>query len=198
MIGLQISTRERRTLAIGAFLMGAFLASAKGMPAWLAWQREARSSAAEMHHEATRAERSLHGLRETLDTLEQRQQRLAALAPTLVGGDSPATAAAALASLVSGAAVQAAVRLGATSIYVDSAHSGVFTRVGVRGEATGDVRGLAKMLAALEQGPKMLAVRELSVSQPDPAAGAGQPEVLRIEFVVEGLALGRGNQERPK
>jgi hypothetical protein len=188
---LRISARERRTLTLGALLIGGLVAASWGVPSWLAWQRQARASAVELRAEVVRAEASLAALPQTLDSLEQRRQRFISLAPMLVGGDSPAAAAAALASLLSGAAAQAHVRLGATQVYVDSAYSGVFTRVGVRGDATGDIRGVAALLSELEQGPKLLIIRGLSISQSEPGATADRPEALRVEFAVEGLALHR-------
>lgn len=190
-MNLAISRRDRRVLLAGAAVIASILLLSRGVPAWRAWEHEVRASAAELTAEAERAEASVQLLPQTLDTLEQRQGRLVALAPVLLGGESPAAAAGALASLVSGAAAQSHMELAALRLQVDSARTGVFTRIAVRGDATGDIRGVTQLLLTLERGPHLLAVRELSISQPEPAAPAHQPEALRIEFVVEGLGLNR-------
>jgi hypothetical protein len=112
-----------------------------------------------------------------------------ALAPALLSGDSPASAAATLAALVSGTAAQANVRLGAVQVRPDSVARGAFTRVAVRASATGDINGVTQMILGLEKGPMLLAVRELSITQAEPGAPADRAEALRLELLVEGLML---------
>ncbi|HKW09106.1 MAG TPA: hypothetical protein VJO33_01935, partial [Gemmatimonadaceae bacterium] len=46
---------------------------------------------------------------------------------------------------------------------------------------------LAKLLNSLEGGPTLLAIRDLTVSQSEPAALPERAEALRIEFTIEGL-----------
>lgn len=167
------------------------LLAARGIPAWLGWQRETRAGAAELHAEATRAIASVRGAESTHDSLIAREVRYLALVPGLLDGDSPAAAAAALSSLVSGAAETGGVRVGSLQLRNDSTSRGAFTRVAVRASLVGDIRGLTRMLAALEQGPELLAIRELSVTQPDVAAGDDRPEMLRAELLVEGLVLNK-------
>jgi len=53
------------------------------------------------------------------------------------------------------------------------------------------------MLAALEGGQTLLAVRELSITQPQTSAPADQMEALRVELRVEGLML-RPHRERDR
>jgi len=163
------------------------LGGVKGLPAWRAWERDARASAAELTTEASRAERAAAARGSLLDTLKAREARLVALAPALLPGNSPATAGAALAGLISDAAIDAGVRLGAVQVRPDSTSGGFFTRVAVRGDGVGDVRGIAELLARIERDPALLAVREFAITQPEPAAGSDRPEALRLEFVVEGL-----------
>jgi hypothetical protein len=54
-------------------------------------------------------------------------------------------------------------------------------------DVTGDIRGVMAMLASLERGPTLLAVRSLSISQPDLTAGDDRVEALHVEIDVEGL-----------
>jgi hypothetical protein len=102
---------------------------------------------------------------------------------------------AALASVVSGAAVIAGLELGAISIRLDTTRTNVFSRPSVRGDARGDITGLTRFLAALERGPTMLVIRQLAVTQPEPGAAGDRPETLRIEFTIEGIALERAAME---
>lgn len=132
--------------------------------------------------------------REVADSLRARNARYLALAPALLDGDTPAAAAATLAGLVSGAASGAQVRMGAIQLRIDTTARGAFVRVGVRADATGDVEGITGMLATLERGPEVLVFRELAITQPEPGAGDDRPEALRVELVVEGLAVRRREQ----
>jgi hypothetical protein len=139
--------------------------------------------------EAVRAEAGSRALAEMRDSLTLRGERLVALGPVLMGGETPAVAAGTLASLVSKVADDAKVQLGALQVHIDSVGDGFFTRVSVRTTVIGDVRGITGLLQALERGPKLLAIRELSISQPEPGATDDQPEMLRAEISVEALAL---------
>jgi hypothetical protein len=186
---LVLDKRDRRVLVAGVLIIGAIISGSRGVPAWLGWQREARASAAEVQTELAHARAGAAARNAVHDSLAARGQRLLALAPALLSGDSPASAAATLAALVSGAAAQANVHLGAVQVRPDSVARGAFTRVAVRASATGDVTGVTQMLLFLERGPTLLAVRELSITQPEPGAPADRAEALRLEFLVEGLVL---------
>jgi len=186
-----LSRRDRRVLLLGVAIVMTLLLGARGIPAWLGWQREARAGAAELHAEAARALASVRGAASTHDSLIAREVRYLALVPGLLEGDSPASAAAALSSLLSGAAETEGVRVGSLQLRRDSTSRGAFTRVAVQASLIGDIRSLTSMLTALEQGPELLAIRELSVTQPDVSAGDDRPEMLRVELLVEGLVLNR-------
>lgn len=196
---LVLSARDRRTLLAGASVVGGLIALARGLPAWRAWDADARASAAELTAERVRAERSVAGERSTVRAFRERAARYVALAPAVVPGPTPAAQAAALGAIVSGAAQGAGLKLGAVQVAVDSAASGdarrraaapsAFARLRVRADATGDVKGITDFLLALERGPALLRVRGLAVTQPEPAAPPERAEALRVEVVVEGLGL---------
>ncbi|MDB4949561.1 MAG: hypothetical protein JWM27_2210, partial [Gemmatimonadetes bacterium] len=131
------------------------------------------------------------------DSLDARRGRLVDLAPAILDGRTPAAAAATLAAIVSGAAAQAGMQLNAVQVRSDSAGPGVFTRVAVQADATGDVRQVAHMLQLLERGPELLAVRGLSVTGAQPDSPDAQPEALHLELTVEGLALSRPPRPEP-
>jgi hypothetical protein len=93
--------------------------------------------------------------------------------------------------MVSSAASAAGVRLDAVQTRADTTRAGSFTPVVVRASAVGDVRGVSRLIATLERGPTLIVLRELSISQSDPAASSERVEALRVELVAEALTLGR-------
>ncbi|MDB4878546.1 MAG: hypothetical protein JWM41_4992 [Gemmatimonadetes bacterium] len=114
--------------------------------------------------------------------------RFAAIDSSLIGGNSPAAAAANLASAVEDFADDAPMRISALQIHADTAARPGLSRVAVRMTAVADVAGLAAFLRAVDGGVRHLAVRELAISQAEPAAPDSKPEMLRIDVLIEGLA----------
>lgn len=185
----RLTSRDRRVLAVGAVACATLAIGARGIPVLLRWTHDSRAAAAQLVGEERRARTSIAHAIETRDTLAARNARYLALAPRLLDGETAAGAGGALASIVSGAAAASSVRLGSVQIRADTVRRGVFTSVAVRADLTGDIGGIAAMLAMLESGPALLAVRELSITQPEPAAADDRAEVLRADVVVEGLML---------
>jgi hypothetical protein len=184
-----MNRRDRRALVIGACVIFVAVVGKHAVPALLTWQRDVRDAASLNVEKLARATLSLKRAAQVHDSLELRRARVLALAPALLGGDSPATASATLAGIVSGAAARSNVRIGALQLSADTATRGVFTRVSVHGDATGDIAGITAMLSALEGGPTLLAIRELSITQPEPGAPSDHAEALRVELAVVGLML---------
>lgn len=184
-----MSARDRRALIVGVVSIGSLITISRGLPAWRAWRQAAHEEAVRSATDLSRA-RSLLSVSGAIgDSLASRNDRFLALAPALLGGESPAAGGATLAGIVSGAAATAGVRLGAVQIHPDTTSSETFTRISVRADATGDIAGVTKMLATLERGPTLLAVRSLSIDQSEPAATSDRMESLRVSIVVEGLML---------
>jgi len=193
--GLALSSRDRRVLTVGAIGIVSAVVLARGIPALRQWGDASVASAREVAEEAVRAEVSVRGAGTLKDTMRARGERFVALAPVLLDGSSAATAGATLGSIVSGAAAAADAKLGSIHVLPETAHrdssgeaSRAFARVSVRASMTADVRGLSKVLLALERGPTLLSVEELAVTQPEPAGDGSRPEMLQVEFVVAGLA----------
>jgi hypothetical protein len=189
MKGIRMSTRDRRALLGGAAALILVLAISRGLPAYLAWQREARSEDAELRRALSSANSVIALSEATRDSTITRGRRVIALAPAILSGDTPNSAGATLAGVLSGAAAQSGVRLGAIQLRSDSLSRDAFTHIGAHMEATGDIRGVAAMLGALERGPTLLAIRSLSITQPDLLAGDDRVEALRVELDVEGVML---------
>ena len=194
---IALARRERRTLLAGGAVVSLLLVAFRGVPAWRRWDADARASGAELVAAAAGARADVRSLPALGDSVEARDRRLVALAPRILDGSTPAAAGASLASLVSGAAARANVALGTVQVQPDTAAAGTFVRVTVHGDATGDLPGIARMLALLEGGPELLMVREVSITQPDAGGPADRVETLRLEFAVQGLALRAPVEARP-
>lgn len=188
----RLSAGDRRALWGGAAAIVLLLLLARGVPAWRAWDAGARASAAEMAAEAAEAAATVERFPAALDSLEARRGRLVALGAGVLDAGSPASSGAELAALVSGAAARAGVQLGAVQPRADTAAAGTFVRVGVRADGTGDLPGILRLLALLEGAPERVAVRAVSLTQPAPGGPAEQAEALRLELIVEALALAPG------
>jgi hypothetical protein len=197
----ELSPRDRRTLVIGTSAIAAIILVAKGVPAWIAWKADAVAGATELVGDARQADREISMAKPSRDSLRVRLARARAADSLLVPGATPAAAAAALASLLADAAEDAGVKRGMIEPHVDSASRALgsraprvheaYTAISARGEITGDVVGLAQFLADLERGPRLIAVRTLSVTQAEPAARSEQMETLHVQFTVAALTRSR-------
>lgn len=180
--------RDRRALAIGIATVLVLVIGSRGAPAWHRWTRDARAEASALTAEAARARAAVRNAATVRDSLAVRDLRLDELASAILEGETAAGAAGSLAEQLSNAAAEANVRLGSVQLRADTTSRGAFTRVSVRADFTGDIVGVAAMLYVLEGGAELLSIRELSITQPEPAAGDDRPEMLRVSLVIEGLA----------
>ncbi len=182
-------SRDRRVLAAGVAAIVMLLGVARELSTLRQWQSESRDSASTLSQEVARVRTTMARDHVTRDSLAARQRRFIALAPLLLRGETPAMGGAILASLISTAATAASVRLGPVQVHADTAGRGVFSRVGARAEITGDVRGVGAFLSILESGPTLLAVRELTISQLEPAVTPDRAEALHVALAVDALML---------
>lgn len=185
---LTMSRRDRRTLLVGVVAIGSILTVFRGIPAWLRRARERREAVHEVVREATESELAVRNAPLYERGLRVGEQRYFALAPVLLDGEPMAAAGAALTSAVGDAATASNLQVGALQVHTDSGTVGEIARISLRGEATGDVTGITHFLSALEGGAPLMTVRELTLTQADPAAPDDRPEALRVEFVVEAVA----------
>jgi hypothetical protein len=196
MIHLPISWRDRRTVLIGASVIGGLILLTRGVPAWRGWVSEGRAGAEEQVRAAASADGLVARARAARDSLAARNARYVALAPALVPGNTLAEASASLASLLSNAASGAGVKLGAVQLrpVADTGARRTFVRVGVRADVVGDIAGITTLLASLEHGPVRLRVRDITVTQPDAAGPGDRVEALHAELTIEGLAINHGGK----
>jgi Type II secretion system (T2SS), protein M subtype b len=188
MIRLGFSARDRRTATLGITVVGSLIGLSRGLRALTAWEETRVAEASDATARLSSARANVRLLSVLRDSLRARLERLAAADSVLLTGTSSAAAAADLASLLDEAGRAARLRITAMQLRADSAAQGSITRVAVRVTGTTDVRGLASFLRSIEGNDTPLAIRELVVSQPEPAAPDSKPETLRVDIAVEGLA----------
>lgn len=182
-----LSPRDRRAVVIGFVAIGSLVIVGRVVPAWREWKQSAVASAAEAARAAARDEVLARSARAIHDSLAARSARLASLAPTWLTGDSPASAGAGLAALVTRAATGAALTLGTVDIRTDSVGHNLFVPVHVRLSVIGDIQGVATLLAALDRGPVTMRVVSLAIQGGDPAAPPQHPEILHVDLAVDAL-----------
>jgi type II secretion system (T2SS) protein M len=188
MIRLGFSAKDRRTATVGIVTVGLLIGISKGLPALAEWENARVAQAADATARASAARANVRMLSILRDSLRSRKERLAAIDSALLSGTSAAAAAAELATLLDQMATRARLKVTAMQLRADSAPAGSLARVAVRVTAMSDVTGLAAFLRAAESSDTPLAIRELLVSQPEPAAPQSKPEALRIDVLVEGIA----------
>lgn len=183
----------------GAATVGLLLAATRGIPAWYHWQRDAWESARAALLEEHESRNVVSSADLFASALAVDDKKLLGLAPALLEGETPAAAGASLTSVVEDAASSNNVRIGALQVNADSSAVDGVAHVSVRGDATGDVAGIAQFLTSLESGAPLLAVRDLSLTQSDPGAPGDRPEAVHVEFLIEGLArrVGDDGDARP-
>jgi hypothetical protein len=105
-----------------------------------------------------------------------------------VEGETPNTASARLAELVSDAVSDTDARLGSVRLSADTAGKpGELAHVIAYASIAGDLSSIANVLETLEAGPRLLAISELSVASMQGGVARSQPEQLQAELVVDGL-----------
>lgn len=184
---LALSPNDRKTLLIGVSVVVAIVVFGRGVPWWYRWQRDVREEAVESAMEAEQSRYAVRNRPAIARMLRQGEQRYAALGDVFLDGDSPAAAATALTSVVSDAAGESGIQIGALQPAVDSS-SQTKGLVSVRGSASGDIRGVTHFLSAVESGMPLLSVREVTVTQSDPSASGDRAENLRLDFVIDAIA----------
>jgi hypothetical protein len=188
MTRFSLSAKDRRAAVLGVIVVGSLVAMSKGLPALADWEGMRVAEAADAITRATSASANVRMLAVLRDSLRSRRMQLAAIDSTMITGTSAAAAAANLASSLDEIAVVSKLKVGTMQLRADTAAAGSIARVGVRVTATSDVRGLAAFLRSVEGNDMPLVVRDLFVSQPEPAAPESRAEALRIDVLVEAIA----------
>ena len=185
---LSLSSRDRAVLIAGIVAVVAIVGAGKGVPALRSWERSRIASALEARRQLALAEQGSATLEATRDSAAIRERRLGVLHAAMITASTGEAAAARLAALMEQIANEEGVTVGMVALRPDTAVRSGMVRVGVRMNAEGDVDGLAGVLFRLESHEMPILVRELIVSQSDPAAPQNRPEVLRFEVYAVTLA----------
>ena len=182
--------RERRAVIWGATILGLAFLGTRILPAAVRHVRHKREEAIVQQTTLARARAVLDEQLRVRDSLGKTLGTLIALAPKFIEGRSAAEAQASLSSLVTLEAGRQGLRLVRIDPLPDSA-LGLFSRVALRAELEGDIRGLTRVLGQLESGDPVLSVMSLAVQTSNPAA---ESEQLRIEMSIGGYYVPRSGR----
>ena len=196
-IGLALSARDRRTLAMGAGAITALLSVARGLPALRSWNAAQRSYASQTARELRALQEGMAALPALRDSLAARRRRLSALDSEMLAGASIAELSAAVATRIEAMADEHSLKVTALQLRSDSVPIDGLARAHVRLTAVADVEGFAGFLRGIEGGAAPLVVEELGVSQPDPAADSLKPEMLRVDLLVAALGAVASEHRAP-
>ena len=188
LMSISLSARDRRTLLVGGGTIAVLLFVSRGLPAWIRWERHLRGDAVTAVAEAEASQQAVATAPQAAHLAHALEQQYLSLAPAFLQGEHAAAAGATLISRVNSVARMAGVQLGALAVETDSSAEQGITVVRVRGDGASDIAGVTRFLTTLEGGLPMLSVRDLSLDATDPRVPQGQPETIRMNFVIEGLA----------
>lgn len=191
---LALSGRDRRTLALGVVTIATLVLFARGLPALFAWQDGRTADAQRVAEQLAALRAGRNELPALRDSLRARRAQLVLLDSALLSGPSPAGVAAALTSTLEDLADDNRVRVTTLQLHADSLPAFGLARVDVRVTGIADIAGLASFMRAIESGDPPLVVRELTVSQQDPASD--KAEALRVDLVVAGIGMIVGAEPR--
>lgn len=180
--------RDRRAVFIGTVLILGAVTTTRGLPRIALAESESRARWEYAADRMRRLESSVLVKRPSRrDEVEEPDARLAFEAQ-FIESRTITEATGSLVQLVAGLADFAGARVRMTSPASDSAFRDGIATVRVRVSLSTDSQGLLTFLRELEVGPRLLVISQLTVSQVEPAAGPEQPEALRVELLILGLA----------
>ena len=189
------TSRDARALILGAIAVVGALIAFRGGPQLVSWTRHERELSARTlsaFADARRLALARHTLR---DSLKIARARLASIDSAFISGRSISHAAANLARDLSENAEATDARVEGLQADSVSDAGAVIRRVRVRGSVTGDLAAIMQFLLLVETGPRILAIRDLTLSRRSAASGA-QREVIQASFLIEGMAAPRPSGAR--
>lgn len=184
-----VSTRDRRTIAVGMACIFGMILVAKILPAERKWDDREEMRAMLSERELAEARSLISEEGSTREALAARSRELRKLEVGLVRSETISGGETALAAVISTAAAAAGIKVGALALDTDTGDHGTLRTVSVTAEASGDIQGLASFLGALEGTRSRLAVRALSITPSDPVAPETRAETLRLELTVQAQVI---------
>ena len=195
----QLSSRDRRALTLGAWVLAALLFTGAVVKPYLSAVLDERDHLAAERALLARERTAVLDLSRDRATLVALNTELSALAPRLFGGSDVVTASAALARYVSVKAASSKLHVEQveTETRLDSAgvvrlaseserSSSVDLRVSFR--ARGDVVAIYDFLRAMESGPKLVRVSRLEIVR------ASDTDAFDGALVISAILIGRARQ----
>ncbi len=183
------AARNRRAMRLGIVVIVGILTTSKGLPVYRSLLAE---SDAEMLTQRARLEQAQALIGQAAaDSVQSvaTTRELSLRESGLFQAASLASASANLSNLVADAAADAGVSAGPMQVSPDTSATRAITRISVSGNVKGDIRRIAEFLNALAESPKLVRVRELTISAPDFQASGGVPTQLDVFLVIDALAL---------
>ena len=194
---LAVGRRDRRTLIVGIAACAMIVAVGRGAPLLRQWEAARLTAAADAERQLAAASAAADMATSIEDDASRTREQAAAADSALLHGATPAAAAAALALLLSDRADSTGLGITSESVRADTGFIRGFARARVRLSATADVRGLTRFLASVEGSPHLLAVRDMTVSQPDPSADDDHPRICGSKWLLKRLC-GRRSRNGPR
>ncbi|MGH7632627.1 MAG: GspMb/PilO family protein, partial [Gemmatimonadaceae bacterium] len=187
MKGIQgLSARDRRVLFWGVVVIALILLTGRGVPRLRVWASARSAEVDALALQVQRARASVDGGSSNQRIAQQATLKLARYDSAMLGGRVPTTAGAQLAEVLAESAEATETQLGAVQLSSDSTRMRL-GHVTARVEVTGDLEAIALFLDALEEGPELLAVRELDLAPDGSVSAPTQPERLKAQILVEGV-----------
>ena len=186
-MNVALSPHDRRIAVRGVVAIAILVLVGRVIPGLRDWASERVGAVGQLQLESLRTEQSARDTLATRHLLVRSRARLADYDSAALDAASYTRASAMLATVVRDAADAAEAQLGVVQLRADSSATGRLSHVFVRATVTGNLESLALFLESLEGGPELLAVRELSITQPEPGIPSERPESLRGEVLVEAV-----------
>jgi Type II secretion system (T2SS), protein M subtype b len=185
---VSLSKRDRRTLFAGALVVVAIAAGGKGLPALARWQESARSASNVLVARALRAEASAQNRPAVRTALASVRTRLESSGSMLLPAESVVAATASLVDAIGEATDASGAELASMQPTIDTTRGAVLLHPTARVTVIGSAEHVVDFLAAIEEGPALLEIRELSLTIMDQGSVLSQNRSIRAELLIGGLA----------
>lgn len=166
------------------------LALTRALPLLRVWNDGQRRLATRLIRDLAEARRSLARQDEIRRLAASQRDAVRSREHWLFAGQGRALSDAALARRIQQAADDAGAELMAIQSLKSDRLAGGLDALRARVSVAGDFDAVIYFLAAIENGPERIAVREMLLAQPEISIPPARVETIRAEFVVEGLANG--------
>lgn len=187
MIQNPLTDRDRRALTLGGVVLVVAVVMFRGIPALARWTGAERARAERLSDAVTRVRRSSKSLASLGDSARARARRAALLDSLFLSGDGSSLSAAKLAAALSDDAAAEGLRVAAVQADGTSDSASGPRRIRAHVTMNGQLGAIVKFLMRVENGPPLLGVEELSLSQPTVMPN-GQSETVHADLEIVGFA----------